>query len=39
MAQQMQGDAELSGSIIMLSTLLSVATYSIILYFLKAVGL
>ncbi len=38
MAQQMQGDAELSGSIIMLSTLLSVATYSIILYLLKAMG-
>ncbi len=39
MAQQMQGDAELSGSIIMLSTLLSVVTYTIALYFLKAMGL
>ena len=39
MAQQMQGDAELSGSIIMLSTLLSVLTYTIALYCLKAIGL
>jgi malate permease and related proteins len=39
MAQQMQGDAELSGSIIMLSTLLSVLTYTIALYCLKATGL
>ena len=39
MAQQMQGDAELSGSIIMLSTLLSVFTYTIALYCLKATGL
>jgi malate permease and related proteins len=39
MAQQMQGDAELSGSIIMLSTLLSVATYTIVLYCLKTMGL
>ncbi len=39
MAQQMQGDAELSGSIIMLSTLLSVITFSIILYCLKTMGL
>jgi malate permease and related proteins len=39
MAQQMQGDAELSGSIIMLSTLLSVLTYTIALYCLKAMGL
>ena len=39
MAQQMHGDAELSGSIIMLSTLLSVFTYSIALYCLKVMGL
>jgi malate permease and related proteins len=39
MAQQMQGDAELSGSIIMLSTLLSVLTFTIALYCLKALGL
>lgn len=39
MAQQMQGDAELSGSIIMLSTLLSVVTYTIALYCLKTIGL
>jgi malate permease and related proteins len=39
MAQQMQGDAELSGSIIMLSTLLSVLTYTIALYCLKITGL
>jgi malate permease and related proteins len=39
MAQQMQGDAELSGSIIMTSTLLSVVTYTIGLYFLKVMGL
>ena len=39
MAQQMHGDAELSGSIIMLSTLLSVFTYAIALYCLKVMGL
>jgi malate permease and related proteins len=39
MAQQMQGDAELSGSIIMLSTILSVLTYTIALYCLKIMGL
>jgi malate permease and related proteins len=39
MAQQMKGDAELSGSIIMLSTLLSVLTYMVALYILKAAGL
>jgi malate permease and related proteins len=39
MAQQMKGDAELSGSIIMLSTLLSVLTYTLALYCLKVMGL
>jgi malate permease and related proteins len=39
MAQQMKGDAELSGSIIMLSTLLSVLTYTLSLYCLKVMGL
>lgn len=39
MAQQMDGDAELSGSIIMLSTLLSVVTYTIILMVLKTAGI
>ena len=38
MAQQMRGDAELSGAIIMLSTLLSVVTYTIILMVLKMAG-
>lgn len=39
MAQQLKSDAELSGSIIMLSTLLSAFTYSIALYILKANGI
>ncbi|MGB3225827.1 MAG: AEC family transporter [Desulforhopalus sp.] len=34
MAQQLRSDAELSGSIIMLSTLLSLVTYTFALYFL-----
>ena len=34
MAQQLKGDAELSGAIIMLSTLCSLATYTLALYFL-----
>ena len=39
MAQQMKGDAELSGSIIMLSTLLSIISYTIALYVLQWLNL
>ncbi len=39
MAQQMGGDAELSGSIIMLTTLLSVIPYTVALMLLQARGL
>ncbi len=39
MAQQMKGDAELSGSIIMLSTLFSVVSYTIALFSLQWLGL
>lgn len=39
MAQQMRGDAELSGSIIMLTTLLSVIPYTAALMLLQAMGL
>lgn len=39
MAQQMRGDAELSGSIIMLSTLLSLITYTVALVLLEGLGL
>lgn len=39
MAQQMKGDAELSGSIIMLSTLFSVFSYTIALFVLQALKL
>ncbi|MBB5347769.1 AEC family transporter [Desulfoprunum benzoelyticum] len=38
MAQQMRGDAELSGSIIMLSTLLSLITYTLALVLLEGLG-
>lgn len=38
MAQQLKSDAELTGAIIMLSTLLSVFTYSIFLFMLSAWG-
>jgi hypothetical protein len=38
MAQQMKSDAELSGAIIMLSTLCSLATYTFALYFLQFIG-
>ena len=38
MAQQMKSDAELSGAIIMLSTLCSLVTYTIALYFLQFIG-
>lgn len=38
MAQQLKSDAELSGSIIMLSTLLSVCAFSVSLYILKVSG-
>ena len=37
MAQQLKSDAELSGAIIMLSTLCSVVTYSLALYFLNSI--
>lgn len=36
MSQQLRGDAELAGTIIMLSTVLSLITYTIALYFLHA---
>jgi predicted permease len=36
MAQQLHSDAELSGSIIMLSTLLSLITYSVALFMLRS---
>lgn len=39
MAHQMKGDAELAGSIVMLSTLASALTYTIILLLLKTGGL
>lgn len=38
MAQQLKGDAELSGAIIMISTLCSLGTYTFALYFLKFLG-
>ncbi len=37
--QQMRGDAELAGTIIMLTTLLSVVTYTVILLGIKSLGL
>lgn len=39
MAHQMKGDAELAGSIVMLSTLASALTYTVILLLLKTTGL
>lgn len=39
MAQQLKGDAELSGAIIMLSTLCSLATYTLALYVLHLLGI
>ncbi len=39
MAQQLKGDAELSGAIIMLSTLFSLATYTLALYLLQFIGI
>ncbi|BCA79587.1 AEC family transporter [Desulfuromonas sp. AOP6] len=39
MAHQMKGDAELAGSIVMMSTLLSALTYSIALFALRSLGL
>jgi malate permease and related proteins len=39
MAHQMKGDAELAGSIVMLSTLASALTYTVLLILLKAGGL
>ncbi|MCK5914237.1 MAG: AEC family transporter, partial [Desulfuromusa sp.] len=38
MAQQMKGDAELAGSIVMLSTLASAFSYTILLLLLKSTG-
>jgi predicted permease len=39
MAQQMNGDAELAGSIVMLSTLASAISYTLLLLLFKATGL
>lgn len=39
MAHQMKGDAELAGSIVMLSTMLSAATYTVALLILRSQGL
>lgn len=39
MAQQMKADADLSGAIIMLSTIFSIGTYSLILFFLRWLSL
>ncbi len=39
MAHQMQGDAELAGSIVMLSTMLSALTYTVALFLLRSQGL
>jgi predicted permease len=39
MAQQLRGDAELGGTIVMLSTLLSAATYTAALLILRSHGL
>jgi hypothetical protein len=39
MAQQMKGDAELAGSIVMISTALSAVTYTIALYLLRTLPL
>jgi predicted permease len=36
MAHQMKGDAKLAGSIVMLSTLLSIFSYTLILYLLRS---
>lgn len=39
MAHQMKGDAELAGSIVMMSTLFSALTYTVTLFFLRTLGL
>ena len=39
MAHQMKGDAELAGSIVMMSTLLSAGTYTIALFILRSLGI
>ena len=39
MAHQMKGDAELAASIVMLSTLLSIFSYTLILYLLRSKGI
>jgi len=39
MAHQMKGDAELAGSIVMMSTLLSAVTYTAALFILRTLGL
>jgi len=39
MAHQLKGDAELAGSIVMMSTLLSALTYTLALFILRTQGL
>jgi hypothetical protein len=39
MAHQMKGDAELAGSIVMMSTLLSAATFTVSLFILRSLGI
>lgn len=39
MAHEMKGDAELAGSIVMMSTLLSAVTYTVALFILRTLGL
>ena len=39
MAHELKGDAELAGSIVMLSTLASAVTYTIALYLLRSYGI
>jgi hypothetical protein len=39
MADQLKGDAELAGTIVMLSTLLSAVTYTVALLILRSQGL
>ena len=39
MAHELRGDAELAGSIVMLSTIASAVTYTVALYLLRAAGI
>jgi predicted permease len=39
MAHQLKGDAELAGSIVMMSTALSVVTYTLVLLILRSLGI